>query len=261
MNVLAFTVTSWVMTSVAACLWLCEWHSSSQNAQKISQIPPLVLCFPLHRSWHWLRSRNFLFVCLFPLVFFLLSSTISSHLLSFCPNGQTNYRVVSRIIPPSVSPGLENPSKGSLSDISDILDIISRILKGQQLGVQQQGNPLVHGVWVESVQQELRWQGTKCRGLHRPAELKMKGLNREVDSQVRDRLFCVSPLPVSPLLPPSAAGERSNSEEDRGCECSEDDDDEGHGVRWIRHRGGGKNMRGLTDTWGLWIHHWHTKSA
>lgn len=33
----------------------------------------------------------------------------------------------------SLSPGLENPSEGSLSNISDILDIVSRILQGQQL--------------------------------------------------------------------------------------------------------------------------------
>lgn len=87
----------------------------------------------------------------------------------------------------SFLPGLENPSEGPLSDISNVLDVVPRILEGQHLGVHQQGDPLVHGVRVESIQQELRRQRAQSRDLHRSAGRKTQdGVNRAVDgSKVR----------------------------------------------------------------------------
>lgn len=78
-------------------------------------------------------------------------SFLSRHFL-LCPLIADRYTPAP---PDPPSPGLEDSSEGSLSNISDILDIIPRILEGQQLGVQQQGDPLVHGVWVKAIQQEL----------------------------------------------------------------------------------------------------------
>lgn len=83
----------------------------------------------------------------------------------------------------------------------------------------------------------------------------MGGVNREVDSDEGLSLCCVSPLPVSPLLPPSATGEDRDGEEDRRCQRSEDDDDDGHGVSWRRRCGGRKETRGLTKAWRLRPHH------
>lgn len=67
---------------------------------------------------------------------------------------------------------------------------------------------------------------------------------------------CISPLPVPPLLPPPAAGQDGDGEEDRGCERSQDDDDHGHGVCWRQCCGCGREVRGLTRAWWLWLHRW-----
>ena len=65
----------------------------------------------------------------------------------------------------------------------------------------------------------------------------------------------ISPLPVSPLLPLSAAGEDADDEEDRSCKCSQEDDDDGHGVSRGRHRCRGREMRSLTRGLCLWSQH------
>ena len=103
-----------------------------------------------------------LLAALFPL-YYLSHPTLSRPLLPF-----------SLDFPPFLSPGLENPSEGSFSDVPHILDVVPWVLQGQQLGVEQQRNPLVHGVWVESVQQQLRRQSAQRRVLHRSVEPQIK---------------------------------------------------------------------------------------
>lgn len=57
---------------------------------------------------------------------------------------------------------------------------------------------------------------------------------------------CNSPLPVSPLLPPPAAGDDNDGDKDGSRQRSEDDDDDGHGVGRRRRCGRGQDARGLT---------------
>lgn len=149
------------------------------------------------------------------------------------------------------SPGLENPTEGPLSDVANVLDIVPRVLEGQQLRVQQQGNPLVHGVGVKSVQQELRRESAHRRGLHRPVDPK-KGLER-LDEETCNVVFLL-PLSAPPLLPLSAAGEDADDEEDGRCDRGQGDDDDGHGVGRRRHGRRGRGTGGLTGPRGLWLH-------
>lgn len=70
----------------------------------------------------------------------------------------------------SVSPCLKHPAEGPLSDVPHVFDVVAWILQRQQLGVEQQWQALVHGVWVQSVQQQLGREGSKSGGLYGPAE-------------------------------------------------------------------------------------------
>lgn len=78
----------------------------------------------------------------------------------------------------------------------------------------------------------------------------------QINKSVSVCLVCIlSPLPVSPLLPPSVAGEDDDGEEDCGGECGQDDDDDRHGVSRRRYCGGGREARRLTGARCLWLHH------
>lgn len=71
--------------------------------------------------------------------------------------------------PRLILPCLKDPSKCSLSDVSDILNVIPGILQAEQLGIEKERHPLVHGVGMESVQQELRRQCGESHGRWLPA--------------------------------------------------------------------------------------------
>lgn len=83
------------------------------------------------------------------------------------------------------SPGLEDASEGSFSDVADVLDVVAGVLQGQQPGVEQQGHPLVHGVGVEALQQQLRGQGAQRRGLQHPAGMRAESAERRHNGQDR----------------------------------------------------------------------------
>lgn len=86
-----------------------------------------------------------------PVIFFFKRSDFQERFLPAPrPPGPTPWLIL---------PCLKDPSKCSLSDVSDILNVIPGILQAEQLGIEKEWHPLVHGVGMESVQQEL---GRQC---------------------------------------------------------------------------------------------------
>lgn len=82
------------------------------------------------------------------------------------------------------------------------------------------------------------------------------GLNTKAHKRLCISSFNCAPLPASPLLPPPTTGEDDDGEENCSCKCSQDDNDDWHGVSWRRYRGHGRDTRNLTRARWLWLYHW-----
>lgn len=166
----------------------------------------------------------------------------------------------------SLLPGLKNASKCSLPNISDILDIVSGVLQGQQFWVQQQRNSLVHGIRMQSIEQELWWKSTHCWAPKLSTD-RSKGhmVKRSENIKAYFKLLGFFfpldflPLWVPPLLPSSIAAKYDNCEKDCSCHWGQDNNNDRH---WVGRWWGcwfGRGMWNLIRHFQIWLLHYQSR--